>query len=114
MSWWNPFSRSARIDPGEAIKSVLPTIMHIMRQVFAEAGEIAPDSALAQVGLIDGDQTVMGFLANGEPGIAFEHLLYMIREAGLPISPEIYDTIATIGIALWLPEKEWSDLRPTQ
>ena len=61
--------------------------MALMREAFeAVGGTPVPGSALDQGSLIDGDEVVEDYLRHGEPGVALEHLVYMIWEADLPIS----------------------------
>ncbi|HSS64845.1 MAG TPA: hypothetical protein VLS27_10445, partial [Gammaproteobacteria bacterium] len=43
-------------------------------------------SPLAQTGLRDGKEIVIGHLSHGEAGVALEHLVYMIKETGIAIS----------------------------
>jgi hypothetical protein len=65
-----------------------------MGRAFAEVGgSPAPGSALDQVGLIDGVGIVEDYLCHGEPGIALEHLIYMIHEPRLPISIDTFHLI---------------------
>ena len=59
-----------------------------------EAGS-GPD----QLGLEDGAEVVRDYMADGEWGLALEHLCCMIEEADLPISEETYASIKAAGQA---------------
>ena len=50
------------------------------------ADKLDEDSPLNQVGLRDGFEIVKAYSDEGEYGVAFEHLLYMIDETGVLIS----------------------------
>lgn len=47
-----------------------------------------PGSALDQAGLRNGKEIVINYLSHGEPGVALEHLVYMVQETGIAISEE--------------------------
>ena len=50
-------------------------------------GQAIAGGPLDQFGLRDGREIVEQFLQHGEPGFALEHLLYMIVESLLELSP---------------------------
>lgn len=58
------------------------------------AGDPLPGSALDQTGLRDGLAIVDDYLAHGEAGVALEHLLYMISEPPLELSPAFIEDVA--------------------
>ncbi|MAT72936.1 MAG: hypothetical protein CMJ58_25930 [Planctomycetaceae bacterium] len=58
-------------------------------------GEPASGSALDQAGLRNGLEIIDDFLKNGEPGLALEHLVYMVTEPRLSLSMEARQDIET-------------------
>ena len=59
--------------------------------------EPEPNSALDQAGLREGKDVVKDYLEHGEAGIAFDHLLYMVKETNVQLS-EVYSTrLSTIA-----------------
>ena len=76
------------------IRQALPAVGTLMERAFAEVGgSPVPGSALDQAGLIDGVSIVEDYLRHGEAGVALEHLIYMIEEPRLPISPGTFHLI---------------------
>jgi len=70
-----------------------------MRAAFdSVGGSPEPGTALDQAFLLDGRVVVVDYLAHGEPGLAFDHLLYMI------IRDETARRLAEAGRALGMPE----------
>ena len=76
-------------------------------------GDPPPGSALDQLGLRDGGDRVNEYLAYGEPELALEHLVYMISEAGLPISAQTFDQVEGAGTLLEVDSTLWESIRPT-
>ena len=68
--------------------------------------------SLDQNGLADGGDIVMKFLNAGELGMALEHLIYMVQEPALPISPRTYACIKSAGRAMGMDERLWEKIRP--
>jgi len=96
----------------DCIKRALPEVVERMRREFAEAGgSPEPGSALDQAGLLDGEEIVLDYLRHGEPGLALEHLIYMIHEAGLAISIETYQLIERAGLEMEMDPQLWELLR---
>ena len=60
----------------------------------------SPGSALDQAGLRDGKEIVMDYLSHGEPGVALEHLVYMVKETGIAISEETRNYIHDAASAM--------------
>src|SRR4051794_37446487 len=82
-------------------QEALREVEALMRAAFVKVGGVAPaGSALAQAGLSDGGDIVLDFLAQGEAGLALEHLIYMVEEPNLPISPRAYACIEYAGNAM--------------
>jgi hypothetical protein len=82
-----------------------------MQEAFAEVGGVPePGSALDQLGLLDGEETVLEFLAHRETGLALDHLLYMIGEPGLVISRPTYALIEQAGRAMGMDPARWESL----
>ena len=71
------------------ILSVLDDVEPLMRAAFdAVDGTPQPGSALDQVFLLDGREVVADYLQHGEPGLALDHLVYMIKEPPLDIGED--------------------------
>jgi hypothetical protein len=101
------------LAPAQLIRAALPEVATLMAQAFEAAGDPpAPDSGLDQLGLRDGAEIVEDYLAHGEPGVALDHLLYMVREPGLPISDATYALIAEAGGKMSMEPALWEDLQP--
>jgi hypothetical protein len=84
-----------------------------MKAAFdAVGGTPEPGSALDQVFLIDGRVVVTDYLAHGEQGLAFDHLLYMIKEQPLRIGADTFGRLVQAGRDLGLPEAQWDDITP--
>lgn len=97
----------------DCIKDALSEAKPLMDAAFAKVGGVAPTgSALDQNGLANGGEVVMQFLAVGEWGLALGHLIYMVHEAALPISPCTYACIESAGRAMGMDERLWEKIRP--
>ena len=63
-----------------------------------------PASALDQAGLQNGVEVVKDYVEHGEAGIAFDHLLYMIKETNLQLSDKhlarLSNVAKTLGASL--------------
>jgi hypothetical protein len=98
----------------DCIKEALTEVESLMKAAFAKVGGVAPaGSALDQNGLADGGDVVTEYLDVGEPGLALEHLIYMVSEPKLPISRRAYSCIATAGTAMGMDQQLWERIRPT-
>lgn len=84
----------------EAIRGALPEVTSLL------AGEAVDDDAL-----VYGEPIVLDFLEHGEAGAALEHLVYMVRRPGLPISASTYELIARAGTAMELDPRLWEGIR---
>jgi hypothetical protein len=97
----------------DCITEALTEVDALMRAVFAKVGGVAPTgSTLDQNGLSDGGDVVLDYLANGEPGLALEHLIYMVHEPELPISRRTYACIEAAGNAMRMEKRLWACIRP--
>ena len=95
----------------DCIRKALSEVKVLMQRAFEEVGGTpVPGSALDQLGLRDGEETVLEYLLHGEPGLALEHLLYMIEEPGLVISRPAYELIERAGRAMSLDPALWEQL----
>ena len=82
----------------------LDEVEALMRAAFAAVkGSPEPGSALDQVYLLDGRSVVEDYLDHGEAGLAFDHLLYMIREPPLRISQDCMSRLRCVVDALGYP-----------
>jgi len=99
-------------DP-ELILSVLDEVEPLMAAAFDEVGgSPVPGSSLDQVFLIDGRSVIEDYIAAGEIGLAFDHLLYMIKEPPLRLSQGTFDRLSSAGRALGFPDEMWASTRP--
>ncbi len=74
----------------------------LVNQEFDRVGTPQPGSALDQLGLRDGLEIVRDYLQHGEAGVAFEHLLYMVKELDLVLPADTYALIEQEGDKLGL------------
>ncbi len=81
----------------------------LLDELYRRTPKPASDSPLDQAGLRDGASVVRDYLEHGEPGVAFEHLIYMIVEAGLRVSEESCRSIQKAGQALGVAESVYSE-----
>jgi len=96
----------------ESVRAALVEVDALVQDAFARSiGEPPPDSPLRSLGLKDGREIVTDYLDHNELGIAFEHLLYMVTEMDLQISPEAYDHIDRAGRAMEMNPDGWQSLR---
>jgi len=58
------------------------------------------NSALQLAGLRDGKAVVLYYLEHGEAGVAFEHLVYMVRETRIELTNEMHNRFRIIGSAM--------------
>lgn len=91
--------------------SALHEIEILMATAYANSEPIKEGSCLAQAGLRDGGEIVRDYIAHGEAGVAFDHLLYMITEPPLLVSSKCLADICHAGIALGLSPETWSDVQ---
>lgn len=77
------------------------------------AGAPLAGSSLDQMGLRNGREIVEDYLSRGEPGLALEHLLYMIKEPPLTLSTvsrtDVRRAAEMLGMAHLLPREVESD-----
>lgn len=68
------------------------TIASIARRVHALLNALhathPENPTFVQVGFLEGHGIVVDFIANNEPGLALEHLLYMIHESEIEVPAE--------------------------
>jgi hypothetical protein len=67
---------------------------------FAKADTVVPGSALDHAGLRDGLRLVRDYLEHGEPGVALDHALYMLRELDLTIPAETHVALGRAAQAM--------------
>lgn len=100
-------------EAAEHIGAVLEEVMKLMREAFAAVGDRPqPGSSLDQVFLSDGDQVVNDYIEHGEPGVAFDHLMYMVEEPPLPISQSAFEHLRAAAQALGVPQSRLDPIRP--
>ena len=97
------------------IRAALPEVTALLDQAFTAVGHAPPaGSALDQAGLLDGAEVVEDWLAHGYPDLALEHLIYMVHEPGLRISPRTYELIATAGKRMKMDPAKWERINPSR
>ncbi len=72
----------------------------LLDELYRQTPEPNADSPLDQAGLRDGASVVQDYLEHGELEVAFEHVIYMIDEAGLRLSEGSCRNIQKAGQAL--------------
>lgn len=99
-------------EPERLIRAALPEIQELIARACASVGGVAsPGSALDQLGLTDGDRTVLEYIEHGECGVAIEHLIYMAYEPALPLARATFRLIEEAGRAMKMDPKVWEKLR---
>jgi len=78
---------------------------------LAKTSIVVPGSALDQSGLKDGLPLIREYLQHGEFGIAFEHVLYMIRELALPIPTETYAVMKRVARAMEIADDKLTGVK---
>lgn len=68
-------------------EQVLGEVSVRMAEAYLQAGVLDADHPLSQAGLSNGESVVSDYLDHNEVGIALEHLLYMVKEPPLELSP---------------------------
>jgi hypothetical protein len=85
----------------------------LLDHAFAAVGNAPPSgSALDQEGLRDGAEIVEDYLGHGEPGVALEHLIYMVDAPDLRISTQTYALIAKAGKRMKMDPEMWERIKP--
>ncbi|QXI49383.1 MULTISPECIES: hypothetical protein [Pseudomonas] len=88
----SPLNNDVRAAFVEALKEI-STQMSI---AYEQLGPVPEGHVFAQAGLQNGAEIVL-------TGVAFEHLLYMIKEPPLVVSEQFIKTLAGIASALKMP-----------
>lgn len=94
----------------ELITAVAHEVQQQLSALYA-AGDPAPGSALDQLGLRDGADTVVDYLSLGEAGVAYDHLLYMIIEPDLTLSMNAYSKLLQVTDLLGQPHAPLTSIR---
>jgi len=71
----------------------------------------SPGTALDQAGLRDGGEIIRGYLDHNELGLAFDHLLYMLIEPPIEVTPAELADIDAVGRTLGQEAVRWQSLR---
>lgn len=102
------FETIKRVSTNDLILSVLSDVEPLMQAAFDSVRGTPPSgSALDQVFLLDGREVVVDYLEHGEPGLALEHVIYMISALPQDISQETYQRLSSAGSELGLPSELW-------
>jgi hypothetical protein len=108
----DPSSAAADADPERLLRAATVQVQELVTRAFDDVRGVAPPgSALDQLGLRDGDRIVAGYLEHGEPGVAFEHLLYRVEELDFPLPRATFALLEAAGRALRMDEQRWESLR---
>lgn len=95
----------------ELIVEVTRIVQWRLDEMYAAIDTPDSYSALAQVGLKDGEEIVLDYLQNGEEGVAFDHLLYMICEPDIELNVTSYQQLVRIAEMLELNPEVLSEVR---
>ena len=76
------------VDAETLFKQVISEVSLMMAQAYAAAGSLDAKHPLSQAGLADGTLIVLDYLEHNEAKLALEHLLYMVKEPPLILSPK--------------------------
>lgn len=80
------------------IKPLTPEVQRLVDLEYAKRpSEPSADDTLGQVNLRHGDRVVYEYLDDGQPGLAADHLTYMIQETELELTPEMQAAMARIS-----------------
>lgn len=90
-------------------------LLHLTHEVqlaldgmFEVPGAPEPGSGLDQEGLRNGEEIVQDLVKHGEPGVALEHLLYMVKEPPVPLSASARAVLESLCDAFGFSDKiEW-------
>ena len=96
------------------IESAADEVQRLVNLQFARAGVMVQASALDQAGLHDGKEIIRDYLDHGEPGLALEHVLYMIEELDLTVSETTFALIAKAGVQMGMPTSTWANVKHAQ
>jgi hypothetical protein len=95
------------------IRTALAEAVVLLHDAFRAVDDTpTAGSALDQCGLRDGGKIVADYLHAGEPGLALEHVVYMVSEPALPISVRAYQCIKKAGQAMSMDRRLWESLDP--
>ncbi len=83
----------------------------LVNQEFDRVGTPQPGSALDQLGLRDGLEIIRDYLQYGEYGLAFEHLLYMVKELDLVLPRDVYVLIERAGSRMGYSSSAWTGIK---
>ena len=95
----------------QLISSIAHETQEKLNTLYAAVGEPGLGSELDQAGLRDGADIVHDYLSHGEAGVAFEHLLYMIKESHIELSADGYRDLTCAGVILEISPDKWSTIR---
>ncbi len=84
------------------IRQVASEVQARLDERYKEQDPLPEESALNQCGLRDGSSVVEEYLVHGEARLAFEHLLYMIKEPGIALSTDTFEAMREAGEKLQL------------
>jgi len=91
----------------ECIRRATAEVQRLIDKAFAEMGGAPePGSCWDQLGLRDGSEIIGEYLRYGEPGVALEHLLYMITETDLSLSVETVTLVQEACRRMNFPEEK--------
>jgi len=82
----------------DKIESIGKNVQSLIDSEFQKVNnEPEEDSPLNQAGMRDGFEIINEYNSEGEFGLAFEHILYMIHETGIEIDEALSELITELG-----------------
>lgn len=82
----------------EIIIRLASEIQSLVDDEFRKCNDIPlPDSALDQAGLRDGKEVVINYVNFNEFGLAVEHLIYMVSETGIDLTPQTRNELQEVA-----------------
>lgn len=84
-------------------------VQALFEHAFAASGAEAAEGTARDV--LEGDRPVVEYVDVGEPGLALEHVIYLVEEHALPLSNATFDRIERAGRAMSMDPGLWERLR---
>jgi hypothetical protein len=99
-------------DTGLLVRRALAAVEPLIAEAFVAVGHRPPaGSGLDQVGLADGAEIVVDYLAHGEIGLALDHLFYMIVEPPLLITDSTFQILREVAERLGTEHRQLEQAR---
>lgn len=105
------YYRPAVANADHLIHAVAHEVQQHLNRLYAQVGTPEVGSALDQLGLRDGIRIVDDYLKHGEPGAAFEHVIYMLTEPDIQLSASAYEALTDAGARIEMAPQLWAGVR---